>query len=42
MQNVQAATGGGGGGREGTKYKNLGTLLDTIFNDSLITLHTVL
>ena len=30
------------GSYRGTKYKNLGTLLDTIFNDSLITLHTVL
>lgn len=33
MRNVQAATGG-------TKYKNLETLLDTVFNDSLLTLHT--
>lgn len=35
MRNVQTAAGG-------TRYKNLGTLLDTIANDSLLTLHTVL
>lgn len=35
MRNVQTAAGG-------TKYKKLGTVLDTIFNDLLLTLHTVL
>lgn len=33
--NVQTAAGG-------TKYKKLGTVLDTIFNDLLLTLHTAL